>query len=580
MTAEGSCSSGTAYSQPSRLSCGASFALLCGLIAGAVGLPSTPASADAPAHVAIVVPLSVQAGATGFVTAAQLSTATSTTGYLTRMLDAIVDKPVAIAIDPMIIVSIRILGSDAPESAVGWLDRLSRATNDTFELSYADSDVTLALQAGSPNVLEPQGFGFSTQAARFSESTSGGTQSRANESGNGLPTAEDLLSWDYSLNHISWPVANTVTSADIDKIAASGFSTTIVSSDNAERVSSDAANARLGNNTLVVTEAELSSEFNNAVTASDTSSWQSSLMDLSSMIVATTPRSGAPASYVLALDRGLVGNPAQLQNTINGLDIDPRFTVSTLAEVMSGASTTARIVDAPHPESKIALVSPLLSNEAADSEFAQVAIDPTVITDQRRIRLLASLAPHWNRYPGGWGVATQAFLADSVALRSRVGIVASSEITFAADRGMLPITVRNGLSQGVTVFISVRPRTPLLAIENPSFELTIEPNSQRKALIPAEALSNGTVELIVSIRSSAGAIIGQPTSVTTRVQAGWETPVTLALGVLLVAIFAIGVIRTVRRRRAGEPGDPLDVVGPETRELEEPPSAQTSERAE
>jgi len=580
MTAEGSFSSGTAYSQPSRLSIAARFALLCGLVAGAVGLPATPASAATPAHVAIVVPLSVQAGATGFISAAQLGAATSASGYLTRMLDAIIDKPVAIAIDPMIIVSIRILGSDAPDSAIEWLNRLARATNDTFELSYADSDVTLALQAGSATVLEPRGFGFATQAERFSEPASGRTQTSTNEAGGAVPTTEDLLSWEYSLNHISWPIANTVTAADMEKIAASGFSTAMVSSENIERVSADAAIARLGDNTLIVADAELSQTFNSAVAASDSSRWQSSMTELSSMLVDTTPRSGAAASYVLALDRGLVGNPGRLQNTIAELAIDPGFTVSTLAEVMSGASTTARIVDAPHPESSVALVSPLLSNEAADSDFAQIAVDPTLITDQRRIRLLASLAPHWNRYPGGWGVATRDYLSDSVALRSSVRIVESSEITFAADRGMLPITVRNGLNQGVTVFVSVRPRTPLLAIENPSYELVIEPDSQRKALIPAEALSNGTVELIVSIRSSAGAFIGQPTSVTTRVQAGWETPVTLALGIVLVAIFAIGVIRTVRRRRAGAQEDARDLVEAETLSIDGPSTPPASEKAE
>ncbi len=547
MTAERSSSEEPASISRSPLGKASIFSLLACLVFSAIGFQPSTANAVSTPQVAIAVPLSLQTGATGFITAQELSVATAPGGYLTRMLDAVANQPVTLAIDPMILVSIRVLGSESPPSATEWLERLASINNETFALSYADSDVTLALQAGSSVVVAPSGFDFALRPGRFSDAVTGVTQTPVPEAGIPLPTTEDLLFWDYSIDDIAWPIEGSVTAADLEKISASGFTTTLVSSSNSTRLSQDSAHARAGSNELIVADFALSTVFREAVGASSLAAWQSSSASLASAIVSAS--SGAPANYVLTLDRGTVNNPQRLQATIFSLASSPAFSMTTLSGVTSGEPRSADIVDMPHSANMISITSPLLSNEIADADFAQVAADPALITDERRVRLLASLAPHWNRYPGGWGIATGEFLAESVALRASVRVVASSEITFAADRGMLPITVQNGLNQSATVFISVRPRTPLLSIENSSFELQIEPDSQRKALIPAEALSNGTVELVVSIRNSAGGTIGQPVSVTTRVQAGWEGPVTLVLGIALVIVFTLGLLRTIRRRR-------------------------------
>src|SRR5690606_13036260 len=77
---------------------------------------------------------------------------------LTRTLDAVEGRTVAIGIDPMIIASIRILGNTAPDSAISWLERLKNVNNETFALSYADSDLAALSQAGSTTVLAPTSF--------------------------------------------------------------------------------------------------------------------------------------------------------------------------------------------------------------------------------------------------------------------------------------------------------------------------------------------------------------------------------------------------------------------------------------
>ena len=157
----------------------------------------------------------------------------------------------------------------------------------------------------------------------------------------------------------------------------------------------------------------------------------------------------------------------------------------------------------------------------------------------------------WADTPTAWLAATTGFVQSSTTLRDSVKIVQTSSITPWADRASLPVTISNDLNQSVTVYVTVRPLTPLLKVENSFVAITVEPRSQRKAQIPVQSLSNGTVQLEVSLHRSSGVNVGETAYVSTVVQAGWETPVTIGFAVAVVLVFAAGIARTiVRRRRA------------------------------
>lgn len=570
MTAERSSS---VHSRPNRLSRLARvgvFATVLALVSGPLATTAVAAPLAVPARVALVVPLSVQAGASGFLNGDELATLTAPRGYLTRMVDAVANQPVTLGIDPMIIASIRILGSDAPPSAVKWLNRLALTGNDSFALSYADHDITLPLQAGSAAVLTPRSLDFGIESDRFTAESVDTTATGSPIEGISVPTTEDLLYWNYSLTDVAWPYAGTVSIDDLEILGSSGYTTTIMSSANVRRTSEAFALAQAGDASLIITNDELESQLAQALEASDLTSWQEGTSRLVAGIEAAAAGAASSAQLAIAVPRGQLSDPSRLRATISALGEVDSLRLVGLNALQTAVKNPVELIDSPHSAADIGRVEPLLINEAADEKFAQVARDPELIIGERRIDLMASLAPAWNRYPGGWGVATDAFTTDSIALRSSVHIIESSEITFAADRGLLPITVENTLNQAVTVFVTVRPTTPLLSFENTSLEVEIEPNSQRKALMPAEALSNGTVQLVVSLRSAGGYRIGEPTSVTTRVQAGWETPVTLGLGVVVLLVFVVGIYRTVKRRRteAAEP-ETVDAAAANTTESSE-----------
>jgi hypothetical protein len=536
------------------------LALALGVPAAANAAPGEPAGV---ARVATVFPLTTPETRTALISAEALAGYTAPTGALTRDLDAVIDTSAAIAIDPMILASIRVLGSSAPPSALDWLGRLSQASNETFSLTYADSDVTVGLQAGASSVIAPSSFDFAIDETLFptapavpeeTPTATPDTETSAPpaEPTPTLPTTQSLLSWDFTVPAIVWPVADTVIGSDLTTMATSGFITAIINSGNIERTDPSKAMATIGSLSAATTDDELSEIFGDAIDAGTMQQWDSALGRLQPAMDAKAAEGDASgATIVLAVDRTSLGSAARLRSTLATIDALPSTDLASFTSVLTSAASTGAIVDRPQSPARVTAAQKLLTTEASDAAFASVAENPELITGERRARMLATMSNAWYSYPGGWGGALDRFGAESTALHESVRVVRSSEITLLADRGSLYITVTNELNQPVNVDIEVSAPTPLLAIEEPSVPVTIEPESQKRAAVPVQSLSNGAALISISISSPTGDTIGAPTSVRINVYAGWETPVTIALGVFVVGVFGFGIARlVVRRRRA------------------------------
>ena len=202
-----------------------------------------PSTANHATRLALVAPITAPTQSTGLIAADVLAAYTAPGGLLERQLDQAIGHRVTLGIDPMILASIRILGSSAPLSAVQWLDRLDEATNETFALSYADSDIAATSQAGSPAPLAPTSFAIDpslfaapeqpTPTPTPSPSTSATpTPSPTTVPIPPLPTPESLVDWDYTLSGVAWPGEDTVSENDLSRFGAAAASTTILSSTN------------------------------------------------------------------------------------------------------------------------------------------------------------------------------------------------------------------------------------------------------------------------------------------------------------------------------------------------------------
>jgi hypothetical protein len=521
---------------------------------------ATAASQGSPARLAIIVPITVPERQTGFIDAALLENYTSQFGLLSRALDQVVDRPVTLAIDPSIIASIRVLGDSAPESALLWLDRLAAAQNETFPLLWADSDVTAPLQAGSPEVLAPESFDFAINPARFAASGSDPVASpdptTTPEPATGpppLPTTESLTAWNYTIPSIVWPALNSVTSADLKPLAAD-FGSVLLSSGNVSGLAPGSAHATIGSSDVVVTDEDLSALFSSTVDSQTGADWQAAVTAL--VAAAAAPEAvGGSGDTIITLDRTVSTADADLGATVDALANHESITAVGLAELLNAPASTATLVDRPESEARIASVRAMLVEESGDRSFATIAADPSLITAERRLDLLATLGNGWGDNELNWKSAVDGYTQASTELRAKVAIVDSSAITLLADRASLPVTVSNELGQPITVLITVRPLTPLLKVEDSFVAITVEPESQRKGQIPVQSLSNGVVELAISLHGVDGVAIGDTAFVETTVQAGWETPFTVAFAVLVVLVFIAGIVRTViRRRRARAAG--------------------------
>lgn len=523
----------------------------------AVAAPGDPAGV---ARVAVVFPLTTPETRTALISADDLAGYTAPTGALTRDLDAVIDTSAAIAIDPMILASIRVLGTAAPQSALDWLDRLSQATNETFALTYADSDITLGLQAGSPAVLTPTSFDFAIDPTRFAAATtetptaspSADATPAPDDAQPVLPTTESLLAWDYTVPTIAWPVADTVIGADLTTIAASGYTTTILGSGNIDRADGSKAMATVADSSTVTTDDALSELLTTTANSANTDDWSASLSSLQAGIDAIAATGDAEgATIVLAVDRATLGTVARLGAALANIEAMPTADVAAFSAVLDTAPASATLVDTPQTEARLAAARTLLATESSDASFATVAANPVLITGERRLRTLTTMSTAWNSYPGGWSSALTLYAKESEELHNSVRVVRSSEITLFADRASLYVTVTNELSQPVNVNITVVAPTPLLEIEQSPVTITIEPDSQKRGAIPVQSLSNGTAIISISIASTVGVPIGGATTVGINVYAGWETPITVALGVFVVGVFGFGIARLiVRRRRA------------------------------
>ncbi len=528
------------------------LALAIGLPVAFVGTAVPTSAADsAPVDVAIVVPLVLPAGTTGFADAEALAQYTSSQGLLTRELDAVINRPVAIAIDPAILVSIRLLGSSAPPSALAWLDRLESASNETFALAYADADITLATQAGSDLVPRVRGLEFAIDPALFTavqpEPSPSATPDVETPT---LPTTESLLDWPHTLTDVAWPRENTVTSSDLPAMAASGYLTTILSSSNVSSgnpvpfVSIDGAKTLISNDAV-------SAALRAAVDARTDSDWEAALATLISVIA---QQGGATSTVLATLDRSIPESSSRLADTLARLGLASSISSTGLAEILATPPFEASLTDQAQPAEDVEAVGDLLAAEAEDAQFATVGEDPAAITGPGRFALLALLSNQWNYNADGRVIAMDDYLAASESLRSAVSVVKASGVDVYADRAALPIMVQNELSQTVTVYITVRPDTGLLAIGESRVMLEIEPNSQGRAPVPYQAISNGTVQVTISLESASGAPIGTPARAAINVRAGWETPVVVVIAALMVALFVVGLVRSILRRRKTQNG--------------------------
>ena len=124
----------------------------------------------------------------------------------------------------------------------------------------------------------------------------------------------------------------------------------------------------------------------------------------------------------------------------------------------------------------------------------------------------------------------------------------SSPINYLGSSSRLPIPVQNDLDFPVKVTLTAAADNGRLSVEGDT-TTTLPARSGLTMLLPVHSISNGEVQLTMTLHTASGSQIGSPSVRRINVAAGWETVGAIVFGVGLAALFGIGVYRNVIRRR-------------------------------
>jgi hypothetical protein len=521
------------------------------LAAPAAGAPQ---AVGAPMAVSIVVPITARAGDDGMLGAEALAIATSPAGNLTRELDEVLTTSATIALDPMILASIRALGTAAPESALDWLHRLESASNEIFLLAYSDADLSALIRADSLDLAQPLGFGFALDPDAFGPaqtasptptSTPTPVPTETPDPGDPppLPTTDELLAWPDAIGRIAWPSDGSVAAADLEVYADAEYDAVLVSSANVSETSS--ALAEVGPTRVLVADSAASDLFRAASTSIDDATRDQAIARLGATLDGLAAAHPG-RSLVLTLDRASSFSAFGLGETVASIVAREATQVSGLSGVLAGATESASVVEST-PADHIAATPSLVAAVRAEDEFATILADPLALTAERRLQLLALLAVQ-DVDTDDWAARSAAFLERSTEILGAVSIVDTGNILVTSTQTAIYPKIANALDFAVTVRVSATPLRPLLRIESP-VEVTIEPGSSKVVRLDAEAITNGTVVVEVSVSSPAtGVAIGTPRRFNADLQAQWET-VGIVVGAIAAVVFAVGIARNVIVRR-------------------------------
>jgi hypothetical protein len=554
-----------------------------------------PADSFQPTRVAVAVPITTPESETGVLDAAALAAYTSDGGVLRRELDAVAGTGATLGVDPMIIASIRLLGTEAPQSAVDWLAELQALPNDTFPLAYADADLAGLRQAGATTVptvtsldtlVEPDRFeGMPAATEAPTDETTDPAQGTGDGSGTGvagsdpsalpsdgatdqptgeptpgetpgdgvvLPTTAQLLDFPWTQRDVVWPRGSSVVSADLTAFAAGPYTSTILSSGNVdvEGDSTENAAVTIDGVPAVVSDDPLSDLVSQAAESTTLAEWQATMARLSATVATVAYERPSDARTLLTtVQREWPSTGQFLTRTLQAVDGLPWVSGATLTDALASTPSTATVVDSPESDARLDQLRDLVSADVAVVDFSTALAEPQLVTETARLRTMALASNAWRDNVDGFPSEVASAVADATATSGLVAVVQGSPISILGDRSALPLYLENRTDSVATVMLNLTPSNSILSIERSPIEVTIQPQSQTRVSVPVQSVANGTVSVQLQLVSLTGVAIATPVDVPLSVQAGWETAITWVFGIAFAALFVGGLYRTFRKRR-------------------------------
>lgn len=142
------------------------------------------------------------------------------------------------------------------------------------------------------------------------------------------------------------------------------------------------------------------------------------------------------------------------------------------------------------------------------------------------------------------------FSAKVSNLRSLVSLVPSDTVNLINKSADFPIRVRNDLAWDVNVTVTINPSDPRLKVRQSAIT-TIPARTVTAVNVPVNAIGSGDIEVTYQINTADGTLLAISDDILVRMRAGWEDAFTITVAIAFGLLFVIGLVRSVRKRRAG-----------------------------
>jgi hypothetical protein len=262
--------------------------------------------------------------------------------------------------------------------------------------------------------------------------------------------------------------------------------------------------------------------------------------------------SGSRAVLMMSLPRGwdpAAGGVKTLRLLAEAPWVQPTALAALLNEPDGGAIQLTASTAPPGPDAQD--LGSLLERIGNDVAFASLTQEPVAYLARALPPLLVPLS-NSSRTGASRTTAARTALANAATSLAPVQVVAGSEVNLISDGGMVPVVVENQSNVPVSgLVVKLTAQTHAIRVEDPVV-LDLNPGQSVTARVPVHAVANGVFDVRVDLLDASGGAVTRPASMTMRVRAEWENVGTAIIGGVLALVLVLGVISTVRKRRAAK----------------------------
>lgn len=498
-------------------------------------------AAGAAATVLTVVPITATP-AGDLLSATELAALTAPTGALTAQLNGVTGTPAVLAIDPSIPAAIRVLGANAPATATTWLSRLEALPNERFLLQFGDADVAAQAAAGLTKPLGVDSFAAFTNPSGTPPATP--TPSPAPTTA-GSPGGSDVAAVAGAREDILWP-RGQVSAAEVATMtgyAAGGAVSILPSTTFASGAKGESIPARgaVGDTAVLVLDTAVSEALSAAALQTDATRRGGALTEANAMLWFAAPGSTVLAGLSRAEVRSEQGLSTAVTTFSGGLD-------GRLSRVLTAQPTPLTVATTSNADRGSA-VTALNEDAARLAQFATILDQPEDLTVRERISMLRLLGVGVHTSPADFIAALAAHRAATEKTMDAVAIQPSNPILISANVDV-PVWVRNDLPYPVHVRLNVSANDPQIDVPATT-TVDAQPSSTTRIKLPVQSrVANAEVALRMNLTSSTGVAIGPERTAQLTIRAEWESIGLILFGTIAVLLIGVGILRTVRRRRA------------------------------